>query len=246
MKLSLRQLIFSITALSLSAACVFYISQNAIQLGNQPLLIRALLLSLAVLSALVAMYPFNPVFTGRPGAYGFSVCLPALIPGIAYYMFILPGQAGEGFSALQLESQLITDSSSNGIIEIGFSYPIYTPTISVSNNELFSKEVNIFLRILDGDSESSLFRGVRSNIPGSALSVEASVRGLLSENDLYLFNPIQISPMGTTEGRVVFVISNLEDGTSFPEALGRAYQATFELRDPATGTLLMEFPLTRI
>lgn len=246
MKVSLRQLILSIVALSFSAACVFYISQNAVQLGNQPLPVRAMLLSLAILAALIAMFPFNPIFSGRPGAYGLVVCLPALIPGIAYYLFILPSQAGEGFSALQLESQLITDSSSNGIIEIGFSNPIYTPTISVSNNELFSKEVNVFLRVIDGDSESSLFRGVRSNIPGSALSVEASVQGLLSENDLYLFNPIQIPPMGTTEGRVVFVISNLEDGTSFTEALGRAYQATFELRDPETGTLLMEFPLTRI
>ncbi len=246
MKISLRQLVFSIAALSLSVVSVYYISQNAVELGNQPLLVRASLLSLAVLSALLAVYPFNPLFSDRPGAYGLSVCVPALLPAIAYYLFILPGQAGEGFTAQQLGSQLITDSSSNGIIEVGYSYPIYTPTISVSNNELFSKEVNIFLRIIDGDSQSSLFRGVRSNIPGSSLSVEASVQGLLSENDLYLFNPLQIPPMGTAEGRVVFVISNLEDGTSFTEALGRAYQATFELRDPATGTLLMEFPLTGI
>jgi hypothetical protein len=172
--------------------------------------------------------------------------LPALIPGAIYYMVILPGNADEGFTGQQLESNLITDSSSNGIIEIGFSYPIFTPTISVGNKELFSKEVNIFLRVIDGDSTSTLFRGVRDEIPGSGLSVEASVQGLLSENNGYLFNPIRISPMGTTEGRVVFVISNLEDGTSFTEAMGRANQATFELREPETGVLLFEFPLTRI
>jgi len=38
----------------------------------------------------------------------------------------------------------------------------------------------------------------------------------------------------------------LEDGTTFTEALGRAYQAQFELRDPESGALLLEFPLNRI
>jgi hypothetical protein len=44
----------------------------------------------------------------------------------------------------------------------------------------------------------------------------------------------------------VFIISNLEDGSTFMEALGRAYQAQFELRNPENGELIAEFPLTRI
>lgn len=246
MKISLRQIVISLTALSLSIATVVYISQNAALLGGESLIVRALVLGFAIVAALVAIYPFIPVFTGRPGTYALFVCLPALIPGFFYYLYLLPGQAGEGLIAQQLQSQLITDSSSSGIIEVGFSYPIYTPTISVTNNELYTRQVNVFLRMIDGNNETALFRAVRSRIPGSGLSVEATVRGMLSENSEYLFIPLELPPGRSVIGRVVFIISNLEDGTTFTEALGRAYQAQFELREPVTGELLVEFPLDRI
>lgn len=246
MKLSVSKIAISVAALMVSILAATLISQNAARIGAEPLLIRALLLNAAVLAALIAVYPFYPVFAARPGAYGLVVCLPALAPSFIYYLFLLPAQAGMGISAEQTSSQLITDRSSNGIIEVGFSYPIYTPAITVRNNGLYTKQVNVFLRMIDGNNEASLFRGVRKIIPGTSLSVESTVRGMLSENAEYTFNPLELPPLSTVSGQVVFIISNLEDGSTFTEALGRANQVTFELRNPETGELILEFPLDRI
>ncbi|HAJ76447.1 MAG TPA: hypothetical protein DCM64_08310 [Gammaproteobacteria bacterium] len=246
MKISLRQILISLASLLVSIATVIYISQNPAQYGSEPLLLRALILNLAILAALVAVFPINPLFNDKPGAYGLAVCLPAMTPGFFYFLFFLPGQAGAGIAAEQLQSQLITDSSSNAIIEVGFRYPIYTPTISLQHQDIFTKQVNVFLRMTDANGENLLYRGVRSRISGTGLSVEATVQGMLSENTGYLFNPIALPPHRETQGRVVFIISNLEEGTTFSEAVGRANQAQFELRDPENGQLLLEFPLNRI
>ncbi|MDE0732649.1 MAG: hypothetical protein OSB72_06300 [Gammaproteobacteria bacterium] len=246
MNISPHQLVTSLIALLVSIATVFLFTQNALQLGNEPLVFRALVLSIAILAALIAVYPFYPVFSGRPITYGVFICLPALLPGFLYFLYLLPQQAGIGLSAEQLSNQLITDSSSNGIIEVGFSYPIFTPTIKVTNQELFTRHVNIFLRITDSNNEVALFRAVRSRIPSTGLSVEATVQGMLSENEEFLFLPLKLPPVASVSGKVVFVISNLDDGATFTEALGRASQAQFELREPETGVLIMEFPLNRL
>lgn len=245
MKIGLQQIAVSLTALLLAVAVVIFISENPSQIGAQPLLVRALLLSLGIVSALVAAYPLNPVFSQKPVSYIAVVCLPAIAPVFIYYLLIMPSQAGQGFAAEQLSSELITDSSSNGLVEVGFSYPIYTPKIRVSNNSLFTEQVNIFLRMVDANGENSLFRATRNTVPGSSLSVEAAVRGLLSESDGILFLPLAVPPLGSVSGQLVFVISNLDDGSSFTEALDSAYQAQFEIRSPETGDLLYEFPLNR-
>lgn len=158
----------------------------------------------------------------------------------------LPARAGVGLDGEQLASSLITESTSNGIVEVGFAYPIYTPTIRLHNNELFTREVDVYLRILDGNNEPILFRAVRNQLPDARLSVEASVRGLLSNSDGYLFIPVVLPPGATVEGQVVFIISNLNDGSTFDQALGRSYPAEFQIRDPASGDLLESFPMTAI
>jgi len=211
--------------------------------GLLALPLRSLLLSTAVFCAMIAVYPLNPLFVGKPLNYGLFVCLPSLLPGIIYFLYLLPQQAGVGVSGEQLQSALISDRSSNGFVEIGFSYPIYTPTITITNREVYTQQVNVYLRIEDANNEETLFRAVRANIPGSSLSVEATVLGLLSENDGFLFLPVPIPPASSVEGKVVFIISNLDDGSTFTEALGRAYQANFELRDPENADLLFSFPL---
>ncbi|MEQ8955804.1 MAG: hypothetical protein RL120_16855, partial [Gammaproteobacteria bacterium] len=61
----------------------------------------------------------------------------------------------------------------------------------------------------------------------------------------FLFLPLELPPRRTVEGQVVFIISTLDDGTSFTEALGRVFQAQFELRDPESGELLQTFPVDR-
>lgn len=246
MNTTLRKIIICISALLVAVALVVFIAQNPARIGSQPLFIRAALLSLAIVMALIAAYPFNPLFSGRPGIYGASVCFPALIPVLAYYFILLPNQAGIGLTGEQISNELITDSSSNGIIEVGFSYPIYTPSLQIGNLELFTKQVNVFLRMTDGDGEVALFRAVRKRIPSSSLSVESTVQGMLSESEGYEFIPLEIPPARSLITRVAFVISNIESGSTFTDALDKASQAQFELRDPENGSLLLEFPLTRI
>jgi hypothetical protein len=244
-KISLRHLLISLTALVIAVLVVVLITQNPVRLGEQPLLLRALLLNLAVLAALVAVYPFNPLFHQRPTAYGMLVCVPALLPGFFWFLFWLPTQAGDGFDIEQIEHSLITDSSSNAIVEVGFSYPIYTPSFEFDNQGLYTRAVEVFLRMTDAQGEDALFRGVRDTIPGQGLNVESSVRGMLSRNEEYLFNPLYLPPGKPVQGRVVFIISNLDDGASFSLALRQARAVQLELRDPVSGQLLEQIPVAR-
>lgn len=246
MNTTLKKIIISISALLVAVAMVVFFAQNPARIGSEPLFIRAALLSLAIVAALVAAYPFNPLFSGKPGIYAATVCLPALIPVLAYYFILLPNQAGMGLTGEQISNELITDSSSNGIIEVGFSYPIYTPALRIGNLELYTKQVNVFLRMTDGAGEVSLFRAVRETIPGSSLSVESTVQGMLSESAGYAFIPLQIPPARSVTTRVAFILSNIESGSTFIDALDKASQAQFELRDPENGSLLLDFPLTGI
>ena len=246
MNTTLRKIIVSISALLIAVAMLVFIAQNPARIGSEPLFIRAALLSIAIVAALIAAYPFNPLFSGKPGIYAAIVCIPTLIPVLAYYFILLPNQAGSGLTGEQVSNELITDSSSNGIIEVGFSYPIYTPSLRVANLELFTKQVNVFLRMTDGDGEVVLYRAVRERIPGSSLSVESTVQGMLSESLGYEFIPLEIPPASSVTTRVAFIMSNIESGSTFTDALESASQAQFELRDPENGSLLLDFPLTRI
>lgn len=130
----------------------------------------------------------------------------------------------------QSDGELITDSSSNGIIEVGFSYPIFTPNIALQNISSFSRDFDVYFRLVDSAGETWLYRGVRRHSDGTALSVESSVRGLLSRNPAYVFLPLQLAPQSRIEGRVAFVITHLDEGNSFTTALAQSQSATLELR----------------
>lgn len=246
MKIGIRQIYISVLALLVAVAIVAYMAANAVDIGYQSLQLRALILSIAVVAAMIAVYPLNFQFAGRPRLYFLFVCVPAMVPGLVYYLWVLPQQAGSGLQATQLRSELITDRSSNGFVEVGFGYPIFTPTITITNPLLYTTDVNVYLCIIDSNNKTNLFRAVRQRIPDLSLSVEATVQGMLSENPDYLFIPVAVPPMRSVTGKVVFIISNLDDGSTFTEALGRAYQVSFELRDPATEELLLEFPLNHL
>ncbi|MEX2469107.1 MAG: hypothetical protein WD396_05060 [Pseudohongiellaceae bacterium] len=238
MDLSLRQVIASLPGVLVAVAVVIFFVDNPARIGSQPLWLRALILNVAIASALSAGYFLNPLVRGRPLAYVLTVCLPAMLPAFVYFQLLLPRQAGSGISAGDLELNLITDRSSNGIVEVGFSYPIFTPAIELTNEGLFTRQVMIFFRMTTAAGESQLFRAVRAEVPPSGLSVEATVRGMLAGNADYLFNPLALPPRRPVSGRVIFVISSLDDGRSFTEALGAAQAATLELREPQTGTLI--------
>ena len=165
---------------------------------------------------------------------------------ILYFVWLLLQLSTGEIQGEQLSSTLLTDASSNGLVEIGFSYPIYTPLIALRNNGLFTEHVNVFLRMTDANGGSALFRAVRAEVPGSILSVESSVRGILSSNSDYHFNPLALPPAKTMRGRVVFIISNLDDGTSFIDALSSAFKANFEIRNSESGALITSFALDRL
>ncbi len=163
-----------------------------------------------------------------------------------FYLAVIPLKAVDAIHLDQLDSSLLSDRSSNGIIEIGFQYPIFTPSISLVNRDAFTRDVNIFLRITDIDQEASLFRAVRSKSADEKLSVESTIRGMLSNNFRYLFNPVRLAPGQSITGRPVFIITNLEDGASFTEALNSGHIGYLELRDPDEGHLLADFKLAPI
>ncbi len=217
-----------------------------LEMGQMSLKIRAGFSGLAGLLLAVGIRPLVPWLSSRTILYLPLICLPLVAIGPWYFLGYLPANAGQGVIGEQLASSLITESTSNGIVEIGFAYPIYTPTIRLLNNELFSREVDLYLRVLDGNNDPALFRAVRAELPDSRLSVEGTVHGLLSNSPGYLFIPIGLPPGREVEGRVVFVISDLNDGSTFNEALGRSYPAEFQIRNPENGELLATFPLTRI
>ncbi len=246
MRISLKQILISLAAVSIAIALIVGFVRNAEAIGEFPPVLRALILNGAIVAALVAVFPLYPMFRGRYTAYGLVVCLPALLPGFVYFLYLLPQNLSGGIAAEQLRSDLITDGSSNGIVEIGFSYPIYTPTVNLQNNDLYTTRVNVFLRMSDANGDSALFRGVRSKVPGSGLTVENTVRGMLSQNERYLFNPVTLPPGKKTQGRLVFIVSNLDAGSSFIDAIGSTYQAVFEIRNPVDGTLIQQFPLNHI
>ena len=104
----------------------------------------------------------------------------------------------------------------------------------------------MLVRVTDANDGSALFRAVRAEVPDAGLSVESSVRGMLSNNADYRFNPLALPPVKTVRGRMVFIISSLDDGTSFTDALSSAFKAEFEIRNPATGALITSFPLDRL
>ncbi len=244
MKIKLQQIALSVFATTVAIIVVAFYSRNPGLVGSEPLIVRALLLDIAVLAALIAVYPIYTVFRGRPQIYVLAIILPAMLPAIIYFQLLLPGQAGQGIVASQLDASLITDRSSNGIVEVGFSYPIFTPRIELTNSELFTRHVAVYFRLVDASGESTLFRGVRQRIPEAGLSVEATVQGMLAENTDYLFNPVELPPGRTVSGRIVFIISSLDDGSSFTDAFNRASAAQLELRRPETGQLLQEIPIT--
>jgi len=228
-----------------AGAILLWFLQNPLVVGRYSLGHRAALAEASALLLFSATALVLRIARRRLGVYLLAALL-ILVPPPVYFLYWLPRLASDGVEAEQLDSALITESTSNGIIEVGFAYPIYTPTLLISNRTVSTAEYDVYLRIYDANADSSLFRAVRGVLPNQSLSVEAAVNGMLSRSSGYLFNPVSVPPLGSVTGRLVFIISNLRDGTTFDDALNSAYPAEFELRDPASDELLLRFPLTRI
>ena len=113
--LSVRQLIFSLLAMLTASGVLAVFLTNPEFIGSQALIIRAAILDFAILLVLTAIYPLAPAFVKRPGPYGFVVCLPALLPAILYFSWLLPQRSPGEIQGDQLNSALITDASSNGL-----------------------------------------------------------------------------------------------------------------------------------
>ena len=78
MKISLRHTITSIAAGLTAILVIVFILQNPGRIGSEPLVVRALLFSIAIIAILLAVYPLNLLFSRRPGTYIGLVCVPAI------------------------------------------------------------------------------------------------------------------------------------------------------------------------
>ena len=246
MKKQILKAIFSIFGALIAIASLVVITGNPGKFGEYSLFARACLVNLVVVACLIALLPFWSPLLRMKRQLMVLMILTSWIPAFIFYLLILPSRAVNELDLDQQDSSLLSDRSSNGIIEIGFQYPIFTPTISLVNRDAFTRDVTIFLRLIDRNKESALFRAVRLRSDSENLSVESTIRGMLSTNLRYLFNPIKLPPGESISGRPVFIITNLEDGASFTEALGNGYTGSFELRDADEGNLLADFPLEPI
>lgn len=225
-------------------AAVWLMTGNSLWLGEQSLLLRAILLPLPLLAVSIAVgLPLRKRYPGAAAAL-LALGLLSLPASLVWHLYWLPRHGAAELSIHMTEQRLITDSSSNALVEIGFAYPIFTPTVELSNGELFSRQLDVYLRMIDAESESTLYRAVREATPEETLSVESSVRGMLSANERYLFLPLQLAPGEQVTGRLVFIITALDESASFLGEMRRARLTQFELRDAATQNLLLEVPIT--
>ncbi len=232
----------ALIAAALSA--VWLLSANSLWLGQQSLLLRAILLPAPLLAAATAGWLLARGKHPRSSTFFLTLGLLSLSASLACHLHWLPRHGAAELSIQMTEQRLITDSSSNALVEIGFAYPIFTPTVELSNGELFSRQLDVYLRIIDAEGESTLYRAVREAVPDETLSVESSVRGMLGANERYLFLPLQLGPGEQVTGRLVFIITALDESASFLGEMRRARLAQFELRDSATQHLLLAVPIT--
>ena len=237
---------FFILGAAIAVAIVILMVGNPAAFGQYSLFFRACLLNLGIFAAFSALFSLFSLYVRLDHKIFAIFILASSLPAFIIYLAVIPLKAVDEIYLDQLDSSLLSDRSSNGIIEIGFQYPIFTPSISVDNRDAFTRELNIFLRITDIDQEASLFRAVRSKSTDEKLSVESTIRGMLSNNLRYLFNPVRLAPGQSISGRPVFIITNLEDGASFTEALNSGHIGYLELRDPDEGNLLADFKLAPI
>ena len=236
----------SVFAAAIAIAIMILMIGNPATFGEYSLLIRACLLNLGIFACFCALFPFFSSYLKIDRKILALSILASSLPAFIFFLSVVPSKTIDEIYLDQLDSSLLSDRSSNGIIEIGFQYPIFTPTISLVNRDAFTREVNIYLRIIDSDQEASLFRAVRSRADDEKLSVESTIRGMLSNNFRYLFNPVRLAPGQAISGRPIFIITNLEDGASFTEALDSGHTGYLELRDPDEGNLLADFRLAPI
>lgn len=238
-------LILAALLIASAAAGASLLVGNILWFGQQGLLLRAVLFLLPVLAALTGAWLVLRTRSPRTARLLALACIPVLIGVFGYFLIWMPRFADSVLSIEMVEQRLITDSSSNALVEIGFAFPIFTPTVKLRNGELFSREVDVYLRMIDSDGRPMLYRAVREEVPPGTLSVEATVRGMLSANERYLFLPVRLAPGEEITGRLVFVITALDEGASFMGEMRRANLVQFELRDAAEGELLLEVPVAR-
>ena len=125
---------------ALAAAGVWLLFANSLWFGRQYLFVRAVLFLLPALAALTAAWIPLRAHSPRAARLLALFCIPLLFGGFGYFLFWLPRFAESVLNIEMVEQRLITDSSSNALVEIGFAFPIFTPTVELRNGELFSRE----------------------------------------------------------------------------------------------------------
>lgn len=239
----LRRLRLPLGALALSAAALLLQARSAAAMGTLPLVLRALALNAAALPALAGAWLLVPRLRGLRGRTAAALLAAAMAPAFLHHLVLLPARAGEGVEARLADGGLLSEGGGRGLVELGFAYPVYAPTLAARNRELFTRRVEVFLRLTGGDGRDALFRGARADAPDGAPSVEAAVRGMLGPDGL--FNPLTLAPGRTREGRMAFVVADHDSGAELLETLNAPGRARLEFRDADDGELLAQVPVGR-
>ncbi len=124
MRITLKQICISLLGFLVAVITGLFFVRSPAALGAEELIVRFLVVSTAIVAVLVALYPFVSLFRNKPGRYLLWVCLPGLLPGVVYYFFLLPAQAGEGMAARQLQSELIGLKNGQMLIRLTIISPI--------------------------------------------------------------------------------------------------------------------------
>ena len=119
----------AVLSLVAAVALFYWLDANAVLVGTFAIPLRALLSAAVGVFALFGVRQWLSPFLRSPSVFAGFFVIPYLFFVGLYYFLLLPQREGEGVRGEQILSALITDASSNGIVEVGFSYPIYTPTV---------------------------------------------------------------------------------------------------------------------
>ena len=104
---------------------------NPATFGEYSLLTRACLLNLGIFASFSALFPFFSSYLKIDRKILALLILASSLPAFIFFLSVVPSKTIDEIYLDQLDSSLLSDRSSNGIIEIGFQYPIFTPTISL-------------------------------------------------------------------------------------------------------------------
>ncbi len=224
--------------LALALAAAYLLFENIFWMGRQALWLRAVLWLAPPTIAAAALWIVLRTRSPAIARLWLVLVFAAWPLGIAAFLLWPSHRVEPALSAEILDRVLLSDGSPGALVEFGFVYPIFTPMVSLRNNGAYSREFDVYLRWMDENEPSAMFRAVRAGVPPQPPSVEASASAMFGANARYLLPPLRLAPGQQAEGRLVFIIAAPDEGAAFMNAIIQPGPARFQLFANDNGELL--------